>query len=127
MEEAGCEVKARVAPGVKSSGVPEPCRYRPVWSASARVGVSESPAPITVTGRRLAEPPHVAKHVIQALAGDALHGVVEDPLVLAEVEDLHDVRVVQPRRRAGLVAEPSPVGQRVTTPRVQDFQGHVRR
>ena len=76
-------------------------------------------------GPPLAEPPHVAKHEIQALAGDVLHGVVEDPLVLAEVEDLDDVRVVQPRRRAGLVAEPSPVGRRVTTPRVQDFQGHV--
>ena len=45
--------------------------------------------------------------------------------MLAEIEDLDDVRVVHPGRRPGLVAESCAVQRPVSTPRVQDFQGDV--
>ena len=43
---------------------------------------------------------------VQALALDELHGIEADIAVLAHLEDRHDVGVVQPRRGAGLAAEP---------------------
>ena len=42
---------------------------------------------------------------VEALAVDQLHGVVEVLAVLADVEDRHDVGVVQPRRRPRLALE----------------------
>ncbi len=43
------------------------------------------------------------------MAGDVLHGVETDAVVHAVIEDADDVGVVQPGRRAGLVAEPAQV------------------
>ena len=74
---------------------------------------------------RLAQELDVRHHAIQPLAGDVLHDVVEDPVVLAEIEHRHDVRVVQPGRGAGLVteaAEESAVGPEAT---VQNLERHV--
>ena len=53
---------------------------------------------------------------VQAAAGDQLHHVVMQAVLLADVEDGHDVGVVQPGRRLRLAAEPRPqllVGEQV--------------
>ena len=42
-----------------------------------------------------------ARHVVQGLALDELHGVIANPVVVAVIEDAHDVRVVQPGRQRG--------------------------
>ena len=69
-------------------------------------------------GRRLAGGPHLAvpavvarprqlvDDLVEPPALDELHGIVGGLAVLAYLEDRHDVRVVQPRRRLRLPAEP---------------------
>ena len=52
------------------------------------------------------------EHAVQPAALDPLHGVVAEAADLADVEDRHDVRVVQPGGGAGFVQEP-PAGRRV--------------
>src|SRR5258708_3038594 len=42
------------------------------------------------------EAAHVLEHIVQADTGDILHRVVADAVLLAKVEDRHDVGVVQP-------------------------------
>ena len=58
------------------------------------------------------------------MPGDVLHGVVTDAVVLAVVEDRHDVRMVQPRRGPGLAEEPAEVVGTVPQPRVHHLQRH---
>jgi hypothetical protein len=58
----------------------------------------------------LLEPPQLIDDHVQPLALDELHGVVADIAVLANLEDRHDVGVVELRRRPRLAAEP---GQRL--------------
>ncbi len=61
---------------------------------------------------------------VEALAVDHLHGIEDVAIVLADVEDGHDVGVVHPRRGAGLAVEPGAglgvAGQRTG----QDLEGH---
>ena len=63
------------------------------WAASA------------ARGRRPAAA-EMADHAIQPAPLDPLHGVVAQAADLADVEDRHDVGVVQPGGGAGLVQEP---------------------
>jgi hypothetical protein len=49
----------------------------------------------------------VGQPLLEARPADELHGEVAPPVVLADLEDRHDVRVVQQRDRLGLVLEPS--------------------
>ena len=64
--------------------------------------------------------------LVQPLALDELHDVVVPPAVLADAEDRHDVRVVQPRRRPGLALEPLDHGAGSVSRRVgQDLQRHA--
>ena len=48
-----------------------------------------------------------SRTLVEAVPGDVLHGVVANAVVLAVVEDRHDVGVVQSGRRAGLAEEPA--------------------
>jgi len=56
--------------------------------------------------RPAAQPPQLVDHRVQPLARDELHRIVPQIAVLADLEDRHDVGVVQLRRRARLAAEP---------------------
>ena len=61
------------------------------------------PPPGFVARPRAAGPPPAPRRVP---APDELHDVVVDAFVLADAEDRHDVRVVQPGRGLGLAVEP---------------------
>ena len=43
------------------------------------------------------------QHPVEAAAFDPLHGVITQPAHLADVEDRHDVGVVQPGGGAGFI------------------------
>jgi hypothetical protein len=73
---------------------------------------------------RSAQPADVLQHLLQAHAIDALHRVVENAVLLAVVEDRHDVGMVQPRGRAGLGLEPPQIGRIGAKPRVHDLERH---
>ena len=60
--------------------------------------------------RAILEPPQLVDDQVEPLALDELHGVVADVAVLADLEDRHDVGVVELRRRPRLAAE---AGQRL--------------
>jgi hypothetical protein len=49
------------------------------------------------------------EHDVEPAAGDELHGVEVSPVVLADAEDRHDVRVMEPAGGPGLAAEPGQV------------------
>ena len=74
----------------------------------------------------VAEPPQLGDDLVEPLALDELHGVEADVAVLADLEDRHDVGVVQPRRGLRLAAEPlqGHRGRPTTWPR-QDLQRHA--
>ena len=55
---------------------------------------------------RLLEPAQLVDDRVEPLALDELHGVEADLAVLADLEDRHDVGVVQPGRGPRLAAEP---------------------
>ena len=76
--------------------------------------------------RRGPELADVVEHLVERLARDVLHGVVVHAVLLAKVEDGHDVRVVQPGGRARLSAEQGEVRRVGPEPRVQDLQRHAR-
>src|SRR5438445_228693 len=67
----------------------------------------------------------LVEHAVQALALDELHGVVVGALALADAEDRHDVRVVQPGHRPRLAAEALQVGGGPPALRRQHLQGDV--
>ena len=78
------------------------CPNRPAGSPGPRGSAAgwrprRDPAP---------QPPQLVDDRVQALPLDELHRVVLDVALLADLEDRHDVGVVQPRRGAGLAAEP---------------------
>ena len=60
--------------------------------------------------RAILEPPQLVDDQVEPLALDELHGIVADLAVLADLEDRHDVGVVELRRRPRLAAE---AGQRL--------------
>ena len=78
------------APAGRSPRRPRSARGRPPRQASARV----------------AQPRQLVDDLVEPLALDELHGVVGRLAVLADLEDRHDVGVVQPRRGLRLAAEP---------------------
>jgi hypothetical protein len=53
----------------------------------------------------------VADHPVEPTSFDPLHRIVAEAADLADVEDRHDVRVVQTRGGAGLVQEPATAGR----------------
>ena len=90
---------------------------RPVRSNPATRPSVGSPGPVAATAvlpgayRRagatmVAEPCQLVDDLVEPLALDELHGVIGRLAVLADLEDRHDVGVVQPRRRLRLAAEP---------------------
>ena len=92
-------------------------RGRSDWPREAALVLGSGSGPV-------AEPPQLGDDQVQALALDELHGIEADIAVLADLEDRHDVGVVQPGRGAGLAAEPlldQPVAGHL--PR-QDLQRH---
>ena len=68
-------------------------------------------------GLDVAAAPQLVDDDVEALPADELHRVVVDPLVLADAEDRHDVRVVQLRRRPRLAAGTAPGPARRGRPR----------
>ena len=56
------------------------------------------------------QPADLLEDDLEGLTADELHGEEMEALVLADAEDRHDVGMVQPRRRAGLAAEPLEIG-----------------
>jgi hypothetical protein len=73
----------------------------------------------------LAQPLQLRQDLVEPLALDELHDVIVQPVGLADAEDRHDVRVVQPRRRLGLAAE-APQALLVQQGGAgQDLEGHV--
>ena len=54
---------------------------------------------------RLTQSPQLVDDLVEPLALDQLHGVEGDIAVPPDLEDRHDVGVVQPRRRLRLAAE----------------------
>ena len=79
----------------------------------------------TARMRAILEPPQLVDDQVEPLALDELHGIVADLAVLADLEDRHDVGVVELRRRPRLAAE---AGQRLEVLRDlpgQDLQGHA--
>src|SRR5262249_10893195 len=68
--------------------------------------VVRSPPVALHRGRPAPQPPQLVDHRVQALALDELHRVVADLTVLADLEDRHDIGVMQPGRGAGLAAAP---------------------
>ena len=114
---------------------PQPARRDATQSRPNRELNDDEPGPRpsrpSPTGRDPAEPlagadrpgaAEVADHAVQPAPLDPLHGVVAQAADLADVEDRHDVRVVQPGGRPGLVQEPPPrrgVGRRVGAQHLQ--------
>ena len=99
-----------------------------VSGSAAAIGRRPCPASLR-HGRGVAvgrgpEAADVLQHPLQADADDTLHRVVADAVLLAVVEDRHDVGVVQLRRRACLGLESPHVGPVGTEPRVHDLQRH---
>ena len=82
----------------------------PAITLRAHVVISLTRQGVRILGGRscflLSELAEVKQDLVQAVAGDVLHRVIADSVVLAVVEDADDVGVVQPRRRAGLFVEP---------------------
>ena len=71
------------------------------------------------------QPPDLVEDRVEAEPGDELHRVVVQPVVLADAEDRHDVRVVQPRRGPGLAVEPADLLGGPGDARGQHLQGDV--
>jgi hypothetical protein len=72
-----------------------------------------------------AQPAQFPDHFVQSLALDKLHGVVVDALALADVEDRHDVGVMQSCRGACLTAEAQHALGVAYTGQGQHFESHV--
>ena len=120
---------SRALSGARSGSAAVPTSNRPVSSERATsaavptarfggAGASRGAGP-------LAEGLQLAEHHVQRLSLDELHGVEDDPAILADLVDRHDVGVVQPGRGPRLAAEPlqapGVAGDRVG----QDLQGDV--
>src|SRR5262249_52169060 len=87
--------------------------------AARRLSSAATPLPVRL------EPFQLFQDLVEAEAGDELHDVVGQPLVLAHAEDRYDVRVVQPTRRLRLALEP-PLGAGVRQNwSRQDLEGDV--
>ena len=71
------------------------------------------------------EPPELVEHLIQATAGDELHGEVGYAVVLGEAVHGDDVRVLKPRRGTGLALEPEALVGRPERLRREELQRHV--
>ena len=72
----------------------------------------------------VAQPTDIRQDMVERLTVDELHGVIANPVVVAVVEDAHDVRVVQPGRRASLGVKPPQVFRVGPEPRVHDLERH---
>jgi len=79
-------------------------RRRPV-TRRARIWYGLNRRGLLLTLAR-AEPADVGEDLVEAVAGDVLHCVVADAVMLAVVKDRDDIGVVQLGRRAGFVMEP---------------------
>jgi hypothetical protein len=75
--------------------------------------------------RPLLEPTQLVDDRVQPLALDELHGIVADLAILADLEDRHDIRVVELGRRAGLAAEAGQGLGVLGHLAGQDLQSHV--
>ena len=78
-----------------------------------------------VAMRDLAQTTDVLEHALHPDADDALHRVIADPVLLAVVEDGHDVRVVQLGRRAGFGLKSAHIVEFATISRVHDLERHA--
>ncbi len=68
------------------------------------------------------EATNVGQNTVQGLPLDERHGVIADPVVVAVIEDTHDVRVVQPGRQTRLGVEPPHVFRVGPEPRMHDLE-----
>ena len=97
-------------PGQPSRGNPAQNRLSREWIDDAARGglrvIGRGPRAgrtVPARGGRRAGAAEMAEHAIQPASLDPLHGVIAQPADLADVEDRHDVGVVQPGGGAGLV------------------------
>ena len=109
---------------------PAPAREPPGHQLDRHAGRQAGVVPGHGRGRRLggfdaAQPLDLAKHGVQALALDVLHGVVVHAVVLADAEDRHDVGVVEHGRGAGLALEPLELARVAQAVLRQDLERHV--
>jgi hypothetical protein len=82
------------------------------------------PGGVRQRSRRLFAGGQVVQHLVQAAAVDELHGVVGGALDLADVEDRHQVGVVQAGGGAGLAQEALQPGGLLRATHRQHLQGH---
>jgi hypothetical protein len=76
-------------------------------------------------GRSRAQSLQLLDDQVETLSLDELHRVIQDVAVLADLEDGHDIGVMEPGRGAGLVAEPlQGLGVAARAGR-EDLQGHL--
>ena len=107
--------QARGQPAPESAQ-PGSVRLSPRAPLARKLGSPRAGKGLAAARGHLARAAEVLEHAVQPAPLDPLHGVVAQPADLADVEDRHDVRVVQPGGGAGLVQEPPPgrrVGRRV--------------
>src|SRR5262249_7714645 len=65
--------------------------------------------------------PYFLKHLVQALAEDELHGVVMNPILFADSEHRHDIRMVKSGGGPCLSLESLQVGRTQQAVKRQDF------
>ncbi len=66
----------------------------------------EHPGSPTARLPRAAQPLQFLDNHVEPLTANELHRVIQDVALLTDLEDGHDIRVMEPCRRPGLVAKP---------------------
>ena len=99
----------------------------PVARAQARAlaDLDRPPARHRRRARFAQQPLDFRQDGVQSVSRDELHGVIMEAVVLADAKDRHDVRVVQPRRRAGLAPEPLQPGRVAEMVEGERLERHV--
>ena len=87
----------------KPNGSEAACQSAPRVAAAAAAAPNR---PAAGAARADPQPLQLVNDQVEPLALDDLHRVVDDVALLADLEDRYDVGVMEPRRAAGLAAEP---------------------